>query len=130
MATLKKIYSDIDLTFNRSPVTGDIAISYDNQAVIRSVSNLLLTNHFERPFQPGVGSNLEKLLFENVTLMMEGSIAREIEDCITNYEPRVKLNEVTVSASDQENGYNVKLSFFIGNNTAPTSVNLLLQRTR
>jgi phage baseplate assembly protein W len=130
MATLKKIYSDIDLTFNRVPVTGDIAISYDNQAVIRSVSNLLLTNHFERPFQPGIGSNLEKLLFENVSPMMEGSISREIEDCINNYEPRVKLNEIKVTASDGQNGYNVSLSFFIGNNTAPTSVNLLLQRTR
>jgi hypothetical protein len=130
MATLKKIYSDIDLTFNRTPVTGDIAISYDNQAVIRSVSNLLLTNHYERPFQPDVGSNLEKMLFENVSSMMEGAIAREIEDCINNYEPRVKLNSVTVSVSDDENGYNVNLSFFIGNNTAPTSVNLLLKRTR
>jgi phage baseplate assembly protein W len=130
MATLKKIYSDIDLTFNRLPVTGDIAISYDNQAVIRSVSNLLLTNHYERPFQPGVGSNLEKMLFENVSSMMEGAIAREIEDCINNYEPRVKLNKITVSASDGENGYNISLSFFIGNNTAPTSVNLLLKRTR
>lgn len=130
MATLKKIYSDIDLTFNRVPVTGDIAISYDNQAVIRSVSNLLLTNHYERPFQPDVGSNLEKLLFENVSPMMEGSIAREIEDCITNYEPRVKINEIMVKVSDEENGYNVTLSFFIGNNTAPTSVNLLLKRTR
>jgi hypothetical protein len=130
MATLKKIYSDIDLTFNRVPVTGDIAISYDNQAVIRSVSNLLLTNHYERPFQPDIGSNLEKMLFENVSSMMEGAIAREIEDCINNYEPRVKLNEITVSASENENGYNVSLSFFIGNNTAPTSVNLLLKRTR
>jgi phage baseplate assembly protein W len=130
MATLKKIYSDIDLTFNRVPVTGDIAISYDNQAVIRSVSNLLLTNHYERPFQPDIGSNLEKMLFENVSSMMEGAIAREIEDCINNYEPRVKLNEITVSASENENGYNISLSFFIGNNTAPTSVNLLLKRTR
>jgi predicted component of type VI protein secretion system len=62
--------------------------------------------------------------------MMEGSISREIEDCINNYEPRVKLNEIKVTASDGQNGYNVSLSFFIGNNTAPTSVNLLLQRTR
>lgn len=130
MATLKKIYSDIDLTFNRVPVTGDIAISYDNQAVIRSVSNLLLTNHFERPFQPDVGSNLEKLLFENITPLMEGSIAREIQDCITNYEPRAKIDNITVSASEDQNGYEVTLKFFIGNNSAPTSVNLLLQRTR
>lgn len=130
MATLKKIYSDIDLTFNRSPVTGDVAISYDDQAVIRSVTNLLSTNHYERPFQPGIGSNLEGLLFENASPLMERTIAREIENCINNYEPRVTLDYVEVSATSDEQGYNVRLSFFIGNNTVPTPVNLLLQRTR
>jgi phage baseplate assembly protein W len=130
MATLKKIYSDIDLTFNRSPVTGDIALSYDDQAVIRSVTNLLSTNHYERLFQPDIGSNLETLLFENASPLIERTLAREIEDCINNYEPRVKLQFVEVSATLDEQGYNVRMSFFIGNNTAPTPVNLVLQRTR
>jgi phage baseplate assembly protein W len=130
MATLKKIYSDIDLTFNRSPVTGDIALSYDDQAVIRSVTNLLSTNHYERLFQPDIGSNLETLLFENASPLIERTLAREIEDCINNYEPRVKLQFVEVSATPDEQGYNVRMSFFIGNNTAPTPVNLVLQRTR
>jgi hypothetical protein len=130
MATIKKIYSDLDLTFNKSPVSGDVALSYDDQAVIRSVRNLLLTNHYERPFQPSIGSNLDALLFENVSALMESTIAREIENCILNYEPRVQIDKITVSATDEENGYNVTMSFFIGNNTAPTSVNLLLQRTR
>jgi phage baseplate assembly protein W len=130
MATLKNIYSDLDLTFNRSPITGDVAISYDDQAVIRSVTNLLSTNHYERPFQPGIGSNLEALLFENASPLMERTIAREIEDCINNYEPRVTLQYVDVSTTSDEQGYNVRLSFFIGNNTTPTPVNLLLQRTR
>jgi len=76
--TIKKIYSDIDLSFNRNPVTGDVTISYDEQAVLRSVRNLLLTNRYERLFQPNVGSNLTGLLFENTGPEMESVIATEI----------------------------------------------------
>ncbi len=143
MATaLKKIYSDLDLSFNRNPVTGDIAISYDEQAVLRSVRNLLLTNRFERPFQPNLGSNLTGLLFENTTPDMESIIATEIRDCITNYEPRVSfdfsvdpttrevIEPIVVKINSDENGYNVRLTFYIGNNTTTTTLNLLLKRTR
>ena len=70
------------------------------------------------------------MLFENASPLMERTIAREIEDCINNYEPRVTLQYVDVSITPDEQGYNVRLSFFIGNNTTPTPVNLLLQRTR
>ena len=62
MTTLSKIYSDLDLTFNRLPVTNDVALSYDEKSVIRSVRNLLLTNFYDRLFQPEIGSNLNKLL--------------------------------------------------------------------
>lgn len=135
--TIKKIYSDIDLSFSRNPVTGDIAISYDEQAVLRSVRNLLLTNKFERLFQPDVGSNLTGLLFENTSQNMESIIAKEIEACISNYEPRVNLDftdretqPIVVKMNSDENGYNVTLTFYIANNTTPTTLNLLLKRTR
>jgi hypothetical protein len=140
--TIKKIYSDIDLSFNRNPVTGDVTISYDEQAVLRSVRNLLLTNRYERLFQPNVGSNLTGLLFENTGPEMESVIATEIQNCITNYEPRVSLdfstdpntgeqnNPIVVRATPDENGYNVTLRFYIANNTTPTTLNLLLKRTR
>ena len=52
MATLSKIYSDIDFTFTKKPVVGDVALSYDSQAVIRSIRNILLTRHYEKPFNP------------------------------------------------------------------------------
>jgi phage baseplate assembly protein W len=65
--TLQKIYSDLDLTFNRQPGKGDLALRYDEQAVISSVRNLLLTNFYERPFQPEIGSNINGLLFENIS---------------------------------------------------------------
>ena len=67
MATLTKIYSDIDFTFTKKPVTGDVALSYDEKAVTRSIRNLLSTKRYERLFDPLLGSNIDALLFENVS---------------------------------------------------------------
>jgi phage baseplate assembly protein W len=129
MAT-QKIFSDLDLTFKRTPVTGDVAMRYNEQAVIASVRNLLLTNFYERPFQPDVGSNLTGLLFEPATNITASILSDEIKSVITNYEPRAILNSIEVTLAPDENAFNVRMSFFIGNNTAPTNVSLLLQRSR
>ena len=59
MANITKLYSDIDFTFTKKPVTNDIALSYDTQAVIRSIRNILSTKKYERPFNPDFGSNLD-----------------------------------------------------------------------
>ena len=130
MATLKKIYSDLDLTFNRTPVKNDVALSYDEQAIIRSVRNLLLTNFYERPFQPNLGSNINKLLFEPVNSLTSGNLKEDIRNVITNYEPRVGIDEIVVTPNEDENAYNITLQFYIGNNTSPTTINLILERSR
>ncbi|NBP16963.1 hypothetical protein EBU95_21715, partial [bacterium] len=88
MATLTKIYSDLDFTFTKKPVVGDVALSFDNQAVIRSIRNLLSTKHYERPFDPDIGSNLDALLFENISGITSSSLENEIRTTIENYEPR------------------------------------------
>jgi hypothetical protein len=130
MATLKKLYSDIDLTFTRQPGKGDIALSYDDNAVIRSVRNLLLTNFYDRPFQPELGSNINELLFEPITSITASIIEEEIKNTLTNFEPRVSVSEIVVTAVPDQNAFFVRVTFFIGNNTAPTAVNLLLERNR
>jgi phage baseplate assembly protein W len=130
MTTLSKIYSDLDLTFNRLPVTNDVALSYDEKSVIRSVRNLLLTNFYDRLFQPEIGSNLNKLLFENVDALTASLLQNEIINVIKNYEPRASINDINVTPNEDNNTYSVSLSFFIGNNSTPTAVNLLLQRSR
>lgn len=130
MATLKKLYSDIDFTFTRKPVTNDVALSYDEMAVVRSVRNLLLTNHYERPFQPELGSNINNLLFEPISPITSSSLQSEIENMINNYEPRALLKSVTVSAQPDQNAYEVSLEFYIQNATLPTTVTLLLERNR
>lgn len=130
MAALKNIYSDLDLTFNRLPVTNDIALSYDEQAVVRSVRNLLLTNFYERPFQPDIGSNLNTILFEPVNNLTASHLSNDIENVINNFEPRAKINSVVVSPNSDQNSFLATISFYVGNNTSPTAVNLFLQRSR
>ena len=91
MGTLTKIYSDIDFTFTKKPVVGDVALSFDDQAVIRSIRNLLLTKHYEKPFNPEIGSNLDALLFVNFSPLSASSIDTEIKNIIDNYEPRADI---------------------------------------
>ena len=127
---LQSLYADLDLTFNRTPVVGDVAMSFGDQAVIRSVTNLLLTNFYERPFQPNVGSNMDALLFEPLTDLTANMIDTEIRNVLDNYEPRVSINVLQVTTNTTQDGFNVYMEVFIGNNTSPTAVNLLLQRSR
>lgn len=128
--TLKKLYSDIDFNFTRTPGRNDIALSYDEMAVIRSVRYLLLTKNYERPFQPNIGSRIEQLLFEPVSFLTAQDLKTEIETTINNHEPRVKLVLVTIDEQIDNNAYSVGIEFFIGNNVQPTSINLILERTR
>jgi phage baseplate assembly protein W len=130
MATLTKIYSDIDFTFTKKPVTGDIALSYDNQAVIRSIRNLLLTKHYERPFNPNLGSNIDALLFEMVSPVTASSLESEIRNVIDNYEPRATVSDLIVKSNPDGNSYGVTITFYIENATLPTTVTLLLERNR
>ena len=128
--TLSKLYSDIDFTFTRVPVTGDVAVSYDFQAVTRSVRNLIQTNNYDRPFNPELGSKLNALLFEPMNPMTENSIETEIVSMLDAYEPRVILQKVNVQANDAQNFYNVTISFFLQNATTPTSITIILERNR
>ena len=130
MANITNVYSDIDLTFSRQPITGDVSLVLDNRAVISSVKNLLQTNFYDRPWQPSLGSNVNALLFENITSLMETTIEQEIRNVINNFEPRVTIDKINVSANTQEDGYKITLQFFIGNNTQATQVSVFLERTR
>jgi phage baseplate assembly protein W len=130
MANLTKIYSDIDFTFTKKPVVGDVALSYDELAVVRSIRNLLLTKHYERPFNPNIGSNIDAILFEPITPVTATSLQKEVELVIKNYEKRAKLKEIVVAPYPDKNAYDITISFYIENATLPTSVTLLLERNR
>jgi phage baseplate assembly protein W len=130
MANISKIYSDIDFTFTKRPVVGDIAVSYDSQAVIRSIRNLLSTNNYDRLFNPDIGSGLNAILFEDFSQSTSSMLEKLVEITIKNYEPRVNLQNIKVTANIDKNAYDVSLTFYIENATTATSITLLLERNR
>ena len=130
MANITKLYSDIDFMFTRKPVVGDIALSYDTQAVTRSIRNLLQTKHYERPFNPNLGSNLDTLLFEPMNPMSASAMELEIRSTIKNWEPRVSLTDVVVTPMEELNAYEISLTFFLQNAATPSTITMLLQRDR
>lgn len=123
-------YSDLDLTFRRQPGKGDVSFSYDEQAVIRSIKNLLNTSFYERLFQPTLGTSLNQLLFEPCTPLTANLIQDEIIRVIANYESRATIYNVTVTSAPDQNSFNVTIYVFVGNQTSPTAINLILKRTR
>ena len=78
-------------------------------AVINSIKNLVLTNHYERPFQPDIGSNIRRLLFENMDTITASSIETEIEQTILNYEPRARISRINAMADFDRNGFMVEM---------------------
>ena len=123
-------YSDLDLNFTIHPVNKDINRNIGEMAVINSVKNLILTNHYERPFQPNIGSNVRRLLFESLDNITATSIESEIRQTILNYEPRVNLSKLNVVADYDNNGFKVLMEFFIANRTTPITINFFLERIR
>ncbi len=100
-------FKDISATFQINPLNDDLIAIQNANAISRSVRNLVFTLPGEKPFQPNVGSNVSRLLFENLDLLTADSIKREIENTINNYEPRVELNEVIVDPNYDEKAFDV-----------------------
>jgi phage baseplate assembly protein W len=125
-----RTFRDLDLNFTIHPIRKDINTHKNEYAIINSVKNLVLTNHYERPFQPEIGSNIRRLLFENVDAVTAAQIEREITETVENFEPRVQVSKVTAAADPDNNGYKVTLEFFIINNANPITINFFLERIR
>lgn len=123
-------YSDLDLDFIAHPATGDVVRKFGQDAIKRSLRNLVLTNFYEKPFRPGIGSNVTKLLFENATPIVSNLISDAIRNIAMNYEPRIDIQQVSVKFSDSDNGYNVSIVFVILNRNEPVNINLFLERIR
>ena len=124
-------YKDLDLFFNKKNVSKDITKITDIAAVKRSIRNLVLTNHYEKPFHPEIGSGVRDMLFEPMSALTAHVLTRKIEDVIENFEPRAKIIGVSAQPNLDRNEYRVTINFFVLN--APTELvdlTLFLERLR
>lgn len=123
-------FSDLDLDFMAHPTTGDVMKKTGVDAIKRSIRNLILTNFYDRPFRSYIGSNAQRLLFENASPLTANFLRDAIEEVILNYEPRVKIDNIRISFDIDNNGYNTTISFIVVNNNLPVVINLFLERIR
>ena len=123
-------FKDLDLSFNIHPVKKDINKHVGVKAVINSIKNLVLTNHYEKPFQPEIGSNVRKLLFEQLDSLTAIALQREISQTIGNFEPRAKVSKISVIVDYDNNGFSVDLEFYVVNQSNPITITFFLERNR
>ena len=125
-----RAFKDLNLDFTRNTVTNDVVKIEDVEAIKRSVRNLVNTNFYERPFHPELGCGARQLLFEPFTPVTSIFLRRKIEEVITNYEPRARLDQVIVTESPDRNAIEVRVIFYCMNIANPVTVLTTLQRIR
>ena len=130
MARNTRTFTDLDLNFLAHPVTKDVTTKTDEQAIKASIRNLVLTSNYEKPFHPEIGSPIKSLMFEPASPILSVLIEKAIQQTIYNYEPRVRLTNVSANLSPDSNSVHVTIEFVIVNTSVPQTVKLILNRTR
>jgi len=124
------LYSDFHKDLRISPISKDIALLKDEDAVKQSIKNLILTDPGERLMQPYIGGGIRALLFENITPGTLKVIESRCADTIKIYEPRAEIIDITASSQYDDNKVNVNIRFYIKNVDKPISLDLILERIR
>ena len=126
-----KSFKDINMSFKVNPLTFDLIANTNETAIARSVRNLILTAPGERPFNPELGSQVSRLLFEPMDDITTEALKEQIENTINNFEPRVKLRQVIVRPNFDNNEYDISIRYdIIGIEAQPQQLSFALQQTR
>jgi phage baseplate assembly protein W len=126
----KEFFSDFYTDLNAHPDTMQVMKYTNEKAVIRSIKNLLSTDKYERLFQPDIGSDITKQLFELITPITTATLKTAIETTIKRYEPRAGLLDVIVTPYEERNLYVITITFFIANSQEATTFTVQLSRVR
>ena len=119
------------MTFQSNPLNGDLIGIKNENAIARSVRNIVFTLPGEKPFDPTFGSRISGTLFENLDNISASQIVSEIEQSIKNYEPRVELIDVIADPDYDNNSYDVTIIYeIIGADVPQQQLQFVLQPTR
>jgi phage baseplate assembly protein W len=124
------IYQDFKKDLEISPLSQDLTVFKDEDAVKESIKNLILTDRGERLMQPDLGGNISAMLFENITPATLKLIEDQVRTTIQLYEPRAELQNVAVTSNIDDNVVKVKITFYIKNVEQPIDLDVFLERTR
>lgn len=108
------VFADVSFDFLPHPLTGDIAVLYDTDAINQSLYNLIHTKRFERPFELySASSRIRSLLFEMSSNMLSTEIKKELFSTIVNNEPRVTIIDIIVKDVPQSNAISIDIFYKI-----------------
>lgn len=124
------LFSDLDLKFIPHPLSGDIGIKTNDQAIKQSIKIILLTMFYERPFHSEFGSSIRRLLFEPFTPMLNVTLERSIEHTLKNFEPRISTTLIKVTANPDNYSMGISIYYTIINTASLQTFNIILERTR
>ena len=124
-------FKDVSASFKINPISDDLIVLNNERAIARSVRNLIMTVPGEKPFNPNVGSRVTRLLFDPMDEITSSAIRGEIEFTIEAFEPRVKLRKVEVKPNEDEQSYDVKITYaIVGIEAEPQQLEFALELTR
>ena len=125
----KNVYSDMDITMRAHPVTGDVTLKTDTDAIRRAVRNIVLTNKYERPFKPNFGGSIRDMLFELDTDRKINRMQQSLKTLIEKFEPRVK--NVTIRFDDVvDNSMDVTIFYNISDGVKNQDLTFTVTRAR
>ena len=128
---VSRAFRDISLSFKKHPVTNDVTILRNEDAIKKSVINLTRTRINERFFNELLGTSVADNLFENMGSGLETALEEEISTLLGNYEPRIELNSVYVIADQDSNELSIQVDYNIVGLPIPSqTIEFLLQPTR
>jgi len=128
---VSRAFKDISLSFKPHPVTNDLQILKNADAIRRSVRNIVQTIPTERFFNPLLGSDVHKSLFEFVDFGTASTIKQQIAIALDNYEPRIENVDVGVDPNSDSNTFNITVLFDIVGQEFPTQeYSFILEATR
>ena len=130
LSTHTRGWSDLDLDFTMHPVTKDITRKLNVEAVKRSIRNLIQTNRYDKKFHPEIDGGVTRHLFNLTTAHTKHDIKLAVVNCLNNYEPRVVVDDVSVTGDLDNNGFNVSIYFTVINTPEPIEISLFLERVR
>ena len=124
-------FKDISMSFQTNPLTSDLIAMKNENAIARSVKNIVFTNPGEKFFNPRFGSRITESLFENADDLTAIEIQKQIEESIRRYEPRVNLRSVDANANIDGNAFDVVITYdIIGADIPAQQLEFVLQPTR
>ena len=124
-------FKDISMTFQSNPLNDDLIAIKNENAIARSLRNIVFTKPGEKFFNESFGSRISESVFENIDSITATIITDEIRESITNYEPRVKLDSVTAFPNYDNNSFDVTITYDVVGSEIPTQeLQFVLQSSR